>query len=329
MVAKRAFQEWFPLFLISALGLFLELAFIRWLSAEVRLFSYFKNLPLLAAFLGLAIGFALVRRGRGYQPTFAPVFGMFIAMVLLVGRVASPRVLAYPSKDYEFLWFTADISYWLALGLFLGLVLIFFLLTLLTFIPLGQAIGQEMARHASIPAYIANLLASLAGVWLFGILSLLQTPPIVWLGLTMLGLGYFWATRGALSSTTVMIFVFLLVVLACFGSDNTWSPYHRLDISELQLPTASDGKLVKVGYTLKVQQVFYQSALDLSPQLLAELKGEFPAMDNAAYSYNLPFRVGPQGARVLVVGAGMGNDVAAALRNGWIHSSIPSRGSNG
>ncbi len=61
MISKPAFLRWLPLFLVSALGLFFELAVIRWLSAEVRLVAYFKNLPLLAAFLGLAIGFALVR----------------------------------------------------------------------------------------------------------------------------------------------------------------------------------------------------------------------------------------------------------------------------
>ena len=44
-----SFRRWFPLFLVSGLGLFFELAVIRWMSAEVRLFSYFKNLPLLAA----------------------------------------------------------------------------------------------------------------------------------------------------------------------------------------------------------------------------------------------------------------------------------------
>ena len=45
------------LFLISAIALFLELAVIRWLSTEIRIFAYFKNLPLMAAFLGFGIGF--------------------------------------------------------------------------------------------------------------------------------------------------------------------------------------------------------------------------------------------------------------------------------
>src|SRR5512137_1263497 len=115
-----SFRRWLPLFLVSGLGLFFELAIIRWMSAEVRLFSYFKNLPLLAAFLGLAIGFAVVGKGRDYRPTFAPLLGLFVALVLAVGRVASARALAYPSGGDEFLWYTAPFSYWLSLALFLS-----------------------------------------------------------------------------------------------------------------------------------------------------------------------------------------------------------------
>src|SRR5687768_1624676 len=44
------------LFLISAGGLFLELVLIRLLASEIRVFAYFKNFPLLAAFIGLGLG---------------------------------------------------------------------------------------------------------------------------------------------------------------------------------------------------------------------------------------------------------------------------------
>ena len=45
-MAKQAaaISRWWPLFLISGLGLFFELALIRWVSSEIRLLSYFKNL---------------------------------------------------------------------------------------------------------------------------------------------------------------------------------------------------------------------------------------------------------------------------------------------
>ena len=132
---------WLTLFLISALGLFFELAVIRWLSGELRLFSYFKNFPLLAAFLGLAIGLALADRDRDYLESFPLLLALFVVLVLVVGRAASPRLLAYPARGEESLWFTADVSYWLALAIFLGMVLVFFLLSVLLFIPLGRPQG--------------------------------------------------------------------------------------------------------------------------------------------------------------------------------------------
>ena len=315
---KQAIQKYFPLFLVSSLGLFLELAVIRWLSAEVRLFSYFKNLPLLAAFLGLAIGFMLVGKGRDYRPLFAPMLIIFVALTLLLGRTLSPLALAYPSRGDEFLWYTGNFSYWLALALFLGIVLVFFFLTLFVFIPIGQATGEEMARHKPVPAYIVNILASLFGVWIFTLLSMLQTAPQVWFGVALLGLGIYWGMQKTLSRLMALSFIGVVVGIGFLNGTTVWSPYHRLDVVTLQLPRQSDGELVTVGHTLKVQQVFYQAAMDLSPQALAKLNGDIPQLQDAANNYNLPYELTPKNAEVLVVGSGMGNDVAAALRNGAV-----------
>jgi hypothetical protein len=313
---KQTFQRYFPLFLISSLGLFLELAVIRWLSAEVRLFSYFKNLPLLAAFLGLAIGFMLVGKGSKYRSAFTPVFVVFVMSTLLVGRFLSVRVLAYPSREDEFLWFTGDFSYWLALSLFVGTVLIFFLQTLFVFIPIGQATGEEMARHAPLPAYIINILASLAGVWIFALLSFLQTPPVIWFAVALLGLGIYWGMQKILTYSTAVIFIFILIGIGIANGSSVWSPYHRLDVEQLGLPRQSDDQPVLIGHTLKIQQVFYQSAMDLSKDALTNRWNDIPAMQNVADAYNLPYQLIEEKTDVLVIGAGMGNDVAAALRAG-------------
>src|SRR5215472_13066171 len=50
------------LFLASFLTLFAELAFIRWIAVEVRVFAYFKNLALLLCFVGFGLGCALARQ---------------------------------------------------------------------------------------------------------------------------------------------------------------------------------------------------------------------------------------------------------------------------
>lgn len=315
MIFNRTFLRWFPLFLISSMGLFLELAVIRWLAGEVRLFAYFKNLALLAAFLGLSVGFALVGRARDYRPAFAPLWGLFVVLVLVVGRVSSPRPLAYPGGGDEFLWNIGPASYWVASIVFFGTLLVFFGLTMFLFIPLGQATGEEMKRHDPIPAYIVNILASLAGVWMFSLLSYLQTPPAVWFGLGFLGVGLYLAVRKVLSRLSLAIFVLVPVGLAIVGQGIVWSPYQRLEISDLFLTRQSDGESLNVGHTLTVQQVFHQRAINLSPEFLAELQGEIPEIEEWAFSYNLPYNLKSEMDQVLIVGAGMGNDVAAALRN--------------
>ncbi|MCP4539550.1 MAG: hypothetical protein GY832_20640 [Chloroflexi bacterium] len=316
---KDMFVRWWPLFLISSLSLFFEMAVIRWMAAEVRLFAYFKNLPLLAAFLGLSIGFAFAGRARDYRPAFAPLLGLFAVLVLAVGRISSMRALAYPASGDDFLWYTASFSYWLALALFLGTVFIFFLATVFLFIPLGQATGAEMADHAPTPAYIVNILASLVGIWLFSLLSYLQTGPVLWFGVGLVGIGIWMYARQALSRLDVVIFALVLVGLLVFGQGVVWSPYQRLEVADLFLSRQNDGTPVNVGYSLNVQQVFFQRAIDLSPEFLAELDGQIPEMEDVAFSYNLPYRLGPSGAEVLIVGAGMGNDAAAALRNDANH----------
>src|SRR3954469_17884976 len=50
----------------------LELALIRWTSAQVRVFAYFSNVVLICAFLGIGLGVALGRRRPGLVHTVLP-----------------------------------------------------------------------------------------------------------------------------------------------------------------------------------------------------------------------------------------------------------------
>lgn len=316
MKQRASLIRWLPLFLIVSLGLFLELSVVRWVSAEIRLFSYFKNLPLLAAFLGLAIGYSTVGKGRDYQPTFAPLLLLYIGLTIFIGRFTSPRALVYPSTGDDFLWFTGGGSYWAALFVFISLTLLFFLLTLLLFVPLGQAAGEEMARHQPVPAYIVNLLASLAGIWLFALFSFLETPPLAWFGAGVFGLLWYWKGNRKLTYTGAGLMLSGLAALLAFQGNSIWSPYQRLELVDLELTRQSTGEKVKVGKTLQVQQVFYQTSSDLSPDFVAQFNGDIPELEALANYYNFPYQFIPPGAEVLIVGAGMGNDAAAALRNG-------------
>jgi spermidine synthase len=301
-------RRWGPLFLISALGLFLELAVIRWLSAEVRIFSYFKNFPLLAAFLGLGIGFGLVGRRRSWMSAFAPTLLVFAVLVIAVGRT-DPLFLAYPGgAGEEFVFYTISPQRWLAAGRFLGAVLVFFLVTMFLFIPLGQATGEEMARHAPLPAYITNIIASLAGVWVFALLSFLETPPAAWFGLGLGGLAAYLARRGALGVWRAVSFAVFVGAVAVTGHGVVWSPYQRLAVTDVLWPTEG-GQKVQIGHALDISRVFFQQAIDLS---LTQVNDRI--IRDIAVTYEVPYRLRPRAERVLIVGVGMGNDAAAALR---------------
>ena len=63
----------------SALMLFLELALIRWLGANIVHLSYFSNFVLLGSFLGIGLGFlragAKSADGPRPMPLYSPSWG--------------------------------------------------------------------------------------------------------------------------------------------------------------------------------------------------------------------------------------------------------------
>src|SRR5437763_15500012 len=65
----------------STLMLFLELALIRWLGAEVLHLSYFSNIVLLGSFLGVGVGFLRAGRTRRVPLYFPVVLAMLVVLV--------------------------------------------------------------------------------------------------------------------------------------------------------------------------------------------------------------------------------------------------------
>jgi len=295
----------------------MELAAIRWISGEIRLFAYFKNLVLLAAFLGLAIGFALVGKGKDYKSMFPWLWMIFVILVLVIGKTTENHALVYPGGGDESLWGISNLSFWISLLIFSTIVIVFFFSTLLLFIPLGQATGEEMAKHLPVPSYIVNILASLAGVWLFSLISYLNTPPILWFSLALIGFCIYFVYNHQLTWLVSATFLITLLGIGLINPKTIWSPYNRLDLST-EVFTKGNEKL-QWGYVLTVQYAFYQRAYDLSERFIDKIKTTFPEslgqVEGLSAGYNLPYTLAPAGSKVLIVGSGMGNDVAAALRS--------------
>jgi hypothetical protein len=70
------------IFLVSVLGLFLEMLFIRWISTEVRIFAYLQNTILVVCFLGLGLGCFTSRQPVDLQKMLLPLF--FLVMLFAI-----------------------------------------------------------------------------------------------------------------------------------------------------------------------------------------------------------------------------------------------------
>ena len=173
------------IFLVSVLGLFLEMMLIRWISTEVRIFAYLQNTVLIVCFLGLGMGcFVTGRPGR------AQVLLPFLALTAILALPPTRDLAASISDRLGLLndlpiWFhEVSASPWrTARQVTIGLGLTFGLMVLLweIFVPLGRLLGRLMDAHPhTVWAYSVNVAGSLLGVWLFVALSVLHLPPVVW-----------------------------------------------------------------------------------------------------------------------------------------------------
>jgi hypothetical protein len=175
------------LFLASFLALYFELVVIRYLSSEVRVFAYLKNLPLIAAFLGIGLGMVM-----GRVPKLLRTLFPFLA-VALFGLIAfaEPLDLTHlylPSSDH-YVWHEGAMAGSMPLLLLIGycvIILEFLALTVSFFVVLGGLVGEHLARMRPLPGYGINLAGSLLGIMFFALVSFLGLSPSVWL---LLGLG--------------------------------------------------------------------------------------------------------------------------------------------
>src|SRR6185503_9666611 len=294
----------------AALSLLLELAVIRWQSAVFEFFAFYKNFSLLACFAGLGLGYALGKRDR--IPLAASMPLLTWLFVLLIGlRFGLPEqhvatLNAMPLLEQSAMGSQRVKTLSQAFAVYYFLSVIFFL-TALVFVPVGQLCGRLLERREKLRAYGLNLLGSIAGVLASFALGALWTPPVAWFALCFAGLLPFYSRRSSSMLVGVGASLAGLVVLA-WPVNPLWarvySPYQLLEIGR-----QPEGLLL-----IRAAGTYYQRVHDFS---LANRNVEgSPWLRSTRGYYDLPYRVVGAPARVAIVGAGTGNDVAAALRNG-------------
>ncbi|MEK6221276.1 MAG: hypothetical protein N2D54_03425 [Chloroflexota bacterium] len=304
----------FELFLASFIALYFEMLIIRWLAAEVRLFSYFKNITMMAAFLGLGIGFALASRKKDYWKLFTPFLLVYVGLVLALGNFLGPWVIAPETSEY--LWITLDLTLALSTTIFTLIVIFFFIYTMTIFILPGQLIGRLMKGWKPITAYIYNLAGSLVGILVFAWVSYSFFPPAGWFSIGLVGVLWFSRTDGKRFAINGVLSVVIVGMLVLFQRETLWSPYYRVDVYPLDAGFGFNNQDPwEAGFNLEVNQLAHMTAVNLSEDYLDENPEYAKSISFFEAIYNLPYTLTEPG-KVLVVGAGTGNDTAAALRAG-------------
>ncbi|MEP7308640.1 MAG: hypothetical protein ABJA98_24305 [Acidobacteriota bacterium] len=294
------------LFLVSFLILFLELACIRWFASTVVFLTFFTNIVLLATFLGMSVGCLAAKNRRSLVETVMPallvsvalawavlyVYSRFGEVMIDVGGQGSPQQI-YFGTEYR----AHDVSRFVVP--LEAVAATFFTLVALTFIGLGQTMGRAFDSVPDrVTAYTVNIAGSLFGIVAMAALSYLETPPQAWFAIVVVLCLYFLPRRtvwqvGCAAAT--------LVIITLSGrtesATTVWSPYYKIqyekDLRRISTNNIGHQQMVRVdrdggaGYSL--------------PHLLNRDAGGAPFEE------------------VLVIGAGSGNDVAAALHYGAKH----------
>lgn len=313
------------LFLVSLLSLFCEMLVIRWLATEIRVFAYFKNLPLMAAFIGLGLGFLWTDKKTDFMKWSSMALLYFSGlMIVAIGIKLTHLTIADTSKVMFFGDFEHGGLSLLRLIANIGIMVAVFALSASIFVGLGQQTGRLFEKLRPLQAYSINVGGALAGIILFAILSNFALGPGVWL--VVAGALFLLVDKRVTSVFLIILGIAYSSYLApamaryLFGPDyvtTVWSPYYRIDVRKARLLAGKDKKLV-VGYDIFINYDSFQTMLDCTPETLAQVP-EAVKKEMLDF-FERPFRVVPrEHPDVLILGAGSGSDVAAALRCGANH----------
>ena len=285
------------IFLASFLVLFLEIALIRWMPAYIRLLAYFTNFILLASFLGIGLG-CLLASSRKQLFVFFPLIQTVVIATVYFFRlevaVATTGSLYFSSGTPEQV---------VAVESTLLLPLIFVIVAAL-FTALAQRMGKEMGTLPPLRGYTLNLLGSLAGVGLFALISWLELSPTWWFAIAFAAAIPLLLTAEPATSQSASKSFARAANIALLGGalfsvhllarGSLWSPYYKITFGREGADTV-----------IEVNNIFHQS---MSP------------VSRKEYLYQWPYLAfGDTFENVLVLGAGSGTDVAAALKHGAIH----------
>lgn len=291
------------LFVATFAILLLELAMIRWTSHQVRLFAYLNNVLLISAFLGMGLGVALGARRPGLIHWALPSLAVLVGVLSFSDRLGLLD-LGFPDASMDF-WGIEPATHFASSLLTIIAVLC---ANGWVFVCIGAVVGDVFSRMESLAAYSVDLAGSAAGVLAMTLLAAAQTTPVVWFATAAVAVAWLSGRRSSL----VWLGLVLVMVYRSIGPAQ-FSPYYRIDLSVAENIASSPRQL-------SVNRDFHQYMLDLSAANIANEMLPAQVRDRLARAeeaYRLPFMMSGRKESALILGAGTGNDVAAALRAGF------------
>lgn len=328
---KRITSE---LFLLSLASLFFELLVIRWFAADIRAFCVFKTFPLITCFVGLGLGYAL-RSDKVFRYALIAML-VFLAIFKQVQWLGS-ATLTFPTISVwawnNFDWLSDLTSTVGRLSSFM-LVLAYTLFgPFICMLCIGSRLGVLFDKMDPLRAYGVNIIGSIAGSALFTLLCYLCVSPALLLMVPVLLVAAYspwhgWHRVKAVALVVAMIALASWQIMPPLSSGfpeandakqvTYWSPYQRLDLTVFNSKDAKGTDTSPIGVNVGVNHYFYQwyftdnqGLTKLSPQL-AQL------IHDRRVHYELPYHY-MKPKDVLVLGAGTGQDVSAALKCGAQH----------
>jgi hypothetical protein len=134
------------------------------------------NFVVIATFLGMGVGLLRAERATTLKWIAIPGTVMFMGAVALFSLAR----ISVPNDPNEFVW-----------GIFydqrnrdiplIHVVTAMFTLSAIFFVPLGSLLGAQFRKLPPLQAYAADISGSLAGIAVFGALSAMRKPPVIWL----------------------------------------------------------------------------------------------------------------------------------------------------
>ncbi|MBF0319652.1 MAG: hypothetical protein HQL01_07615 [Nitrospirae bacterium] len=314
------------LFICGAAALFWELTLIRWLSSTIRIVAYYSNFVLISAFFGLGAG-ALCAR---FRVDLNKLIFYALALCILIGPVLGSFPHTNPARTVEFVWNSVTeagfkshteqfyglqpetvLPYWLILAAV-------YAANSFLFMVFGQWLGNLFKTMHPLKAYTIEIGGSIVGILLFTLLAAMRLSPSAWFfaGFLML-----LAIMEFNKKTCAAALISALSIYICvpFIGMFFWSPYYKIHVKPSQIMKIGDNgtnqsatnlKLsYRLNYQLTVNNDYLQNIGELSTfNLMSDGK-------KALSIYERPYEKweGEPEGDILILGAGGGNDVAAAL----------------